>query len=110
MPSFMNRSCQRQTQVFDLPVRRMISLVPTPSALERMIAARQACFCEALRSLVIASSRPRTDRVIVMEIPVRMRQTRTATETGESQSGLFCQAKTTSSAVWAEPQDSCQVA
>ena len=75
MPSFMNRSCQRQTQVFDLPVRRMISLVPTPSALERMIAARQACFCEALRSLVIASSRPRTDRVIVMEIPVRMRQT-----------------------------------
>ena len=89
------RSCQRQTQVFDLPVRRMISLVPTPSALERMIAARQACFCEALRSLVIASSRPRTDRVIVMEIPVRMRQTRTATETEESQSGLFCQAKTT---------------
>ena len=59
MPSFMNRSCQRQTQVFDLPVRRMISLVPTLSALERMIAARQACFCEALRSLVIASSRPR---------------------------------------------------
>jgi hypothetical protein len=31
MPSFMNRSCQRQTQVFDLPVRRMISWVPTPS-------------------------------------------------------------------------------
>ena len=61
MPSFVNRSCQRQTQVFDLPVRRMISLVPTPSALERMIAGRQACFCEALRSLVIASSRPRTD-------------------------------------------------
>jgi hypothetical protein len=60
-----------------------------------MIAARQACFCEALRSLVIASSRPRTDRVIVMEIPVRMRQTRTATETEESQSALFCQAKTT---------------
>ena len=79
----------------DLPVRRMILLVPTPSALKRMIAARQACFCEALRSLVIASSRPRTDRVIAMEIPVRMRQTRTATETEESQSGLFCQAKTT---------------
>jgi hypothetical protein len=32
-----------------------------------------------------------------MEIPVRMRQTRTATETVESQSGLFCQAKTTRS-------------
>ena len=35
MPSFMNHSCQRQTQVFDQPVRRMISLVPTPSALDR---------------------------------------------------------------------------
>ena len=34
---------------------------------KRMIAGRQACFCEALRSLVIASSRSRTDRVIVME-------------------------------------------
>jgi hypothetical protein len=42
---------------------------------------------------VIASSRPRTDRVI--EIPVRMRQTRTATKTEEPQSGLFCQAETT---------------
>ena len=29
-PSAMKRSCQRQTQVFDLPVRRMISFVPTP--------------------------------------------------------------------------------
>ena len=26
----MKRSCQRHTQVFDLPVRRMIALVPTP--------------------------------------------------------------------------------
>ena len=84
MPSSMNRSCQRQTQVFDLPVRRMMSLVPTPSALSNMMAARQACFCEVLRSLVIASRRPRTDRVIVMEIPVRMRQTRTRTEPAES--------------------------
>ena len=52
-------------------------------------------FCETLRSLVIASRRPRTDRVIVMDIPVRMRQIRTRTEPGESQSGLFCQAETT---------------
>ena len=29
-PSSMNRSCQRQTHVFDVPVRRMISCVPTP--------------------------------------------------------------------------------
>ena len=34
-PSSAKRSCQRQTQVFDLPVRRMISTVPTPSALEQ---------------------------------------------------------------------------
>ena len=47
----MKRSCQRQTQVFDLPVRRMISFVPTPSALKRTISARQTCFCGALRSL-----------------------------------------------------------
>ena len=37
-------SCQRQTQVFDLPVRRMISTVPRPSAVNSTISARQACF------------------------------------------------------------------
>ena len=63
MPSFMNRSCQRQTQVFDLPVRRMISWAAnTVGARDGRSPARQACFCEALRSLVIASSRSRTDR------------------------------------------------
>ena len=31
-PSAMKRSCQRQTQVFDVPVWRMIALVPKPSA------------------------------------------------------------------------------
>ena len=76
----MNRCCQRQTQVFDVPVRRMISLVPTPSALRSTMSARQTCFCEALRSLVIASSRWRSGRVILMEIPVRMRKTRTRAE------------------------------
>jgi hypothetical protein len=50
IPSCMKRSCQRQTQVFDLPVRRMISLVPTPSALNRTISARQTCLCGVLRS------------------------------------------------------------
>ena len=32
----MNRSCQRQTLGFDLPLRRMISAVPKPSAVARM--------------------------------------------------------------------------
>jgi hypothetical protein len=40
----MNRSCQRQTHVLDVSVRRMISLVPTPSALKSTISARQTCF------------------------------------------------------------------
>src|SRR5512133_945001 len=44
-PSVMNRSCQRQTLGFDLPLRRMISDVPRPSAVARMIFARQTCFC-----------------------------------------------------------------
>jgi hypothetical protein len=43
-PSAAKRSCQRQTQVFDLPVRRMISTVPRPSAVNSTISARQACF------------------------------------------------------------------
>src|SRR5471030_2105018 len=52
-PSCMNRSCQRQTQVLDLLVRRMISLVPRPSAESSTISARQTCFCGALRSFKI---------------------------------------------------------
>ena len=51
-PSVAKRSCQRHTQVLDLPVCRMISTVPTPSPLNRMISARQTCFCGALRSLI----------------------------------------------------------
>ena len=43
-PSRMKRSCQRQTQVFDLAVRRMISPVPNPSAVSKTISARQTCF------------------------------------------------------------------
>ncbi len=43
-PSRMKRSCQRQTQVFDLPVSVMIAVVPRPAALSRMICARHTCF------------------------------------------------------------------
>jgi hypothetical protein len=56
-PSAAKRSCQRQTQVLDLPVSRMITFVPTPSALSNMICARQTCFCGALRSLTRAHNR-----------------------------------------------------
>jgi hypothetical protein len=43
-PSSANRSCQRQTQFFDLPVRRMTSTVPRPAAESSTISARQTCF------------------------------------------------------------------
>jgi hypothetical protein len=43
-PSCMNRSCQRHRQVLLLPVRRMISLVPRPSAVNSTIRARHTCF------------------------------------------------------------------
>ena len=56
-PSSRKRSCQRQTQVLDLAVRRMISFVPTPSAVNSTISALQTCFCGALRSCTTALSR-----------------------------------------------------
>jgi hypothetical protein len=43
-PATMKRSCQRQTQVLDLPVSRMMSWVPCPSADSSTIRARQTCF------------------------------------------------------------------
>ena len=49
-PSAMNRACHRHTTGFDLPERRMISAVPQPSAVARMMLARHTCFCGALRS------------------------------------------------------------
>lgn len=48
------------------------------------MAARQACFCEELRSLVIASSRRRSGRVSLIEIPVRMPDARTRAHQRES--------------------------
>src|SRR6476659_1662042 len=92
----MKRSCQRQTQVFDLPVRRMISLVPTASALNRTISARQTCLCGALRSRASTFRRRRSASLRVMEIPVRMRQTRMRPVRGESPPGFKCQTQSTS--------------
>jgi hypothetical protein len=37
----MNRSCQRHTQGFETEARRMISAVPQPPAVARMVRARQ---------------------------------------------------------------------
>ena len=71
-PSCMNRSCQRQTQGLLLPVRRMISAVPRPSPVSRMIRARQTCFCGLLRSATTASRRVRSAELTFTWIPFRI--------------------------------------
>ena len=40
----MNRSCQRQTAVFQTLAIRMIALVPVPLAVKSTIRHRQTCF------------------------------------------------------------------
>ena len=85
MPSSANRSCQRQTHVLDLPVWRIISTVTAPSALSRIMEARQTCFCGALRSATKAERRRRSDGETVNDIPVRMRPLK-----WESLAGLLC--------------------
>lgn len=81
----MERACQRQPQVSDVLICRMIALVPTPSTLSKPIAARQTGIWAALRLPAVASSRFRSERVIEIDIPVRMHQIRTQTEPSESQ-------------------------
>ena len=58
------------------------------------ISARQTCFCGALRSFKITFSRLRSEGFNVMDIPVRMRQTRTSRPAWESQMGFKCQTGT----------------
>ena len=53
-PSSLKRSYQSQAYVFDLAVRRMISLESSPWAVSNTIRARQTCFCAALWSLIRA--------------------------------------------------------
>ena len=67
-----DRSCQRDTVILLVSVRRMISLVPTPSAVRSTIRARQTCFCELFRSLIIASSRDLSVAVTPIVMLLRM--------------------------------------
>ena len=71
--------------------RRMIAVVPTPSAESRTIWARQTCFWAALRSAIRARRRRRTVDETVKEIPLRMVQTRMRQRAEESLSGFKCQ-------------------
>jgi hypothetical protein len=68
-PSRLNRSCQRQTHGLDLPVRRMRAAVPQPSAVARMIFARQTRFCGLFRSAATASRRARSAALTSTRIP-----------------------------------------
>ena len=59
-PSSRYRACQRQTVGFDMPVRRMISKVPWPSAVASTIPARQTSLRGVLRLVIRASSSVRS--------------------------------------------------
>ena len=98
-PACAKRSCQRQTVVFDLPVKVMTPVVPTPSEVRRMIRARHACFCEVLRSATMASRRRRSAAETEIVIPLRMPQTLMREGRRESQSGLFCFGHSTSRSI-----------
>ena len=71
-PARMNRSCQRHTVTLLVPVWRLISTVPSPSAVSRTIRARQTCFCGLFRSAAIASNRARSASLTSTVIPLRM--------------------------------------
>ena len=83
-PSRMNRSCQRHTQGFETPARRIISAVPQPSAVARMMCARQTCFCGLLRSATTIASRSRSPALTSMLIPSRIAHYRTPRPNMES--------------------------
>ena len=101
-PSCMNRSCQRHTTDLLRPVPRLMALVPSPSAVNKMMLARQTCFCGLFRFATTASSRARSAVVTSTTIPLRMPQTRTTRASRESSAGLARQIACTSRAPLSE--------
>ena len=73
-----------------------MAVVPAPLAVRTMIRARQTCFCGLLRLRMIVSSRTRSSAVTVMEIPLRITDTRTKPNLQKLLFGLFCQVRSTS--------------
>ena len=57
---------------FETPARRIISAMLQPSAVARMIRARQTCFCGLFRSATTAANRSRSVALTSMLIPSRM--------------------------------------
>jgi hypothetical protein len=74
-----------------LPVRRMISWVPTPSQVSSTIRARHTYFWGLFRSAAIASRRARSATFTSTVIPVRIPQTRMRASQWVSSTGLFRQ-------------------
>jgi hypothetical protein len=65
-----------------LPVRRMISAVPQPSAVASTILARQTCFYGLLRSVITRSRRAPSVAVKSTTTPLRMSKPGTAAVQG----------------------------
>ena len=95
-PSARNRSCHRQTEVLLVPVRRVSSIVPQPSAVSSTICARQTCFCGLFRSVTIATRRWRSVSETSIAVRLRIRQTRTRNYPAESLIGCKRQIISTS--------------
>jgi len=72
-----------------------MAVVPSPSDVRTTIRARQTCFCGLLRLRMIVSSRTRSSAVTVMEIPLRITDTRTKPNLQKLLFGLFCQVLST---------------
>ena len=68
----MKRACQRHTTVLLTPAVRMISTVPSPSAVPSTMRARQTCFWAVLRSSTMACNRSRSDGLKSTVTPVRI--------------------------------------
>src|SRR5262245_35899666 len=90
-PSAPNRSCQRQMTVLAFPVRRMISALPRPSAVRRMILARQTYFCGLFRLPTTASNSVRSAALNLIWALSCIPQTRMIESAGESAKESKCQ-------------------
>jgi hypothetical protein len=89
----MKRSCERHTQAFDLPVRRMTSLVI--GAQQDNLTPPDVLMRHALLSRASVAEQRRSAGLRAMEIPVRIRQTRTYRVRRESLTGFKCQVRST---------------
>src|SRR6266436_1928976 len=96
VPSVPNRSCQRQITVLALPICRMISAVPCPSAVSKTIFARQTYFCGLFRLATTAANAARSSAFSLIWALSCIPQTRMAESAEESIKESKCQTWSTS--------------